>query len=1096
MWKILGARGRALLCAPALICLGSCDTTQPDVGTVAGSVTVEGSPLVGTELRLLGDTVVSRTTDHTGGYRFEAAGGTYLVEMTSHPADAAFTETSRAVTVGRGQVETVAFAGSWIRTSAIGGYVSTEWGPLEGLRVSASGPSAAEAVTDADGYFSLTGLRAGPYDVTLSGYDPERYAFAAVAAHVSPGVDERVSVDFSGVLQPPLAPVGVTAANDGAYRVVVGWQDLSSYETEYRVERRQGEAAWEVHRVMGADTDGMSDDDLVPGTSYAYRVQACNEVGCSEPTEEVQARTDQIPPAPPGPLEASSLDANTVLLAWEDRSFNEEGFHVSRSGPGQTTWVEVAVTVPGATAYTDAGLAPDSEYGYRVRSCNEAGCSTFTADAVAATPPLPPAPPDGLTAVAVGATRIDLAWHDGSENEDGFRLERRQGEQSTWAEVGQVGTDVTSYVDHDLVPGTPYSYRLRACNAGGCSAYTDEAGAETDQVPPPAPAALDATATGQDRIALTWIFDGLNANDIRVERRVEAAPDWIEVATKAPTAVSHVDQGLQVGTTYGYRLRACNEVGCSAYSPTASATTLAPPGDNLVIAAVHLTQAVQTLDGSVPLIADRDGLLRVFVTASAANTHQPDVRVRVYQGASLVETHTLPAPSTSVPTSADAGSLDASWNLIVPGHLVAPGLGVRVDVDPDDRVPETNETDNAHPSTGTFSFDVRAPSPFDIVFVPVRQSVNGLQGDPGDGSAFLTLASKLFPVSGFDVQLRAPYVTDAAELQSNDGNDAWAAVLSEMLALRAADGSSAHYYGVVKVGYSGGVAGMGYVGAPAAVGWDKQGGSGIAAHELGHNLGRRHAPCGGAGNPDPYYPYAGGSIGAVGYDPGSGVLRSPSTYKDFMGYCNPDWISDYTYEGILGFIESSSAPPASPLRAGEAGGLLIWGRIGASGAVLEPAFEVQAPPLLPERSGPYQVRGFDEQGRELFSVAFGGAELPPEAGGGRHFAMVLPLEEFDREALHSLRLDGPSVQVARVAPAAVGPGPTAVQLSAGATPDGTTTLSWDAERFPMALVRDATTGQIVSFARGGEVGLPSVGGELDVSLSDGVRSHARRLRIR
>jgi hypothetical protein len=1094
MWNILGARGRALLCVPAVIALGSCDTTQPDVGTVAGSVTVEGSPLVGIEIRLVGATSVSQTTDEAGGYRFEAASGNYVVEMATHPADASFVETSRTLTISRGQVETLVFTGSWIRTSAIGGHVSTDLAPLEGLWVIASGPSTAEALTDGEGHYSLTGLRAGAYEVTLDGYDPERYAFPSASAEVSPGIDETVSVDFVGVVRPPLAPVGVTAASDGPYEVAVSWQDVSSYETEYRVERRQGEAAWEVHLVVGADADGMSDENLIPGTWYAYRVRACNEVGCSESAEEAQARTDQIPPAPPTSLRAASVDANTVDLSWGDRSFNEDGFHVFRLDPGETTWAEVAVTRAAATAYTDTGLTPDSEYGYRVRSCNEVGCSTFTSDAAAATPPLPPAAPSGLAAVAVGSSQIDLVWHDGSENEDGFRLDRRQDGQSAWTDAAQVGADVTGYVDQGLVPGTAYSYRLRACNLGGCSAYTAEAGAETDQIPPPAPADLAATATGEDRIALTWTFHGPNAEDVRVERRVEAETDWVEVAVKEPTATSHVDRGLEVGTTYEYRLRACNDVGCSAHSPAASATTQAPPGDNLSIAAVHLTQAVQTLDGSVPLIDDRDGLLRVFVTASAANTHQPEVRVRLYLGASLVETHTLPAPSTSVPTSADPGSLDASWNLTVPGYLVAPGLAVRVDVDPDDRVPETNEADNAYPSSGTRSFDVREPPPFGIVFVPVRQSVNGLEGEPGDGSAFLTLASRLFPVSGYNVQVRTTYVTDAAELQSDDGNDAWAAVLGEMLALRAADGSSAHYYGVVKVGYSGGVAGMGYVGAPAAVGWDKQGSSGIAAHELGHNLGRRHAPCGGAGNPDPSYPYSGGSIGAVGYDPGSGALRSPATYKDLMGYCNPDWISDYTYAGILGFLERSGAPPASPIREASGPGLLIWGRIGASGAVLEPAFEVEAPPLLPTRSGPYRVRGLDDQGRELFSVPFQGAELPAEAGGGHHFAMVLPLDRFDRDALRTVQLDGRSVQVARTVPTAGGPG--LDQLSAGSTAAGETTLRWNAERFPMALVRDATTGRIVSFARGGEVRLPAVGPDLEVSFSNGVRSHARRLRVR
>jgi hypothetical protein len=48
----------------------------------------------------------------------------------------------------------------------------------------------------------------------------------------------------------------------------------------------------------------------------------------------------------------------------------------------------------------------------------------------------------------------------------------------------------------------------------------------------------------------------------------------------------------------------------------------------------------------------------------------------------------------------------------------------------------------------------------------------------------------------------------------------------------------------------------------------------------------------------------------------------------------------------------------------------------------------------------------------------------------------------------------------------------------------------------MALIRDARTGQILSFARGGTVTLPTSPDELDITLSDGVRSMRTRARPR
>jgi hypothetical protein len=63
-------------------------------------------------------------------------------------------------------------------------------------------------------------------------------------------------------------------------------------------------------------------------------------------------------------------------------------------------------------------------------------------------------------------------------------------------------------------------------------------------------------------------------------------------------------------------------------------------------------------------------------------------------------------------------------------------------------------------------------------------------------------------------------------------------------------------------------------------------------------MSRSHAPCGGAGGPDPSYPYAGGKIGVWGLDVATLAPKDPTVYVDLMGYCNPDWVSDYTYKNL------------------------------------------------------------------------------------------------------------------------------------------------------------------------------------------------------
>jgi hypothetical protein len=78
-------------------------------------------------------------------------------------------------------------------------------------------------------------------------------------------------------------------------------------------------------------------------------------------------------------------------------------------------------------------------------------------------------------------------------------------------------------------------------------------------------------------------------------------------------------------------------------------------------------------------------------------------------------------------------------------------------------------------------------------------------------------------------------------------------------------------------------------------------------HELGHNHGRPHAPCGGVSGSDddfpreaPYGSEAG--IGVQGFNVVDDELYRPfgeRDYKDIMSYCNPSWWSDYNWQNNL-----------------------------------------------------------------------------------------------------------------------------------------------------------------------------------------------------
>ncbi len=443
---------------------------------------------------------------------------------------------------------------------------------------------------------------------------------------------------------------------------------------------------------------------------------------------------------------------------------------------------------------------------------------------------------------------------------------------------------------------------------------------------------------------------------------------------------------------------------------TAGAICDNPEQVTVSLATVYLTQSVQTLSGSVRLVANRDALLRAFVTAEEPRGFfEPEV-VAVFAGPGGDEVHrvVMTRDANQIPAEADEGDLKLSYNAVVPAEVVTPGVRMVVEVDPEGDLPLAAESRTRFPEEGSDSLEVVAVPPMRLTLVPVVEaaqpdtSVLAWTRGVNRDSPHLGLLRHAFPFSEFNVFPHAVYTT-SLDLTTEDGQHG---LLNEMDALRTSEGGTGYYYGVA-ASVNGFVRGWGRLPGWVGIG---QASATTLAHEVGHNLNLRHAPCGNPANVEPTFPYRDGSIGVWGYDFRNGNTVSPDRSKDIMTYCTTrfrPWLSDFYFEKVIDYRanlagDAAGAGGAAAQPPGEM--LVLWGGVLGGEMRLDPPFSMRTTARLPEVSGPYRILASGADGRTLFSLVFAPGE---DEFGGKHFFFAVPIEPGWAGSLERITLVGP-----------------------------------------------------------------------------------------
>ena len=562
--------------------------------------------------------------------------------------------------------------------------------------------------------------------------------------------------------------------------------------------------------------------------------------------------------------------------------------------------------------------------------------------------------------------------------------------------------------------------------------------------------------------------------------------------------------GLVRGITPGTATIIARSVADPSKFATVTVTVTQNAGStaNLDIGAMYLIQSVQALDGSVKLVANRDAVARVFLRGSRTGIGAAVVRVRAFQGATLLQSfEATVTPALSV----DEGCCSA--NITIPANLIRAGVSILADADPQNLIAESNEADNMYPLNGTaMPLSVSTVPDFNVRLVPIRQSRTGQTGVAT--ASTLNVLKSVWPLGVVNVTTRTAMAMDYT--LNSQSFDEWGYMVRDLELARRLESSNMYYYGMVRVNYTSGVLGLaGGIPALSAVGVDEGTPFGPAeakftlAHEMGHTMGLRHAPCGGAAGPDPSFPFTDGRAGTYGLDIASGNVVKLPAGTDIMGYCDNQWVSLYNYRNVfdLRARNPNGVPASLATSANAVSVLMVSGAINSTQAKIEGAFAINAKSNKSDPNGRFVVEGFGANGKTLFAHRFTPFAVSDGRDGDEAFVVGVPLSDAvrDQVARVVVREVGGVRYDARVRNATLTAGSLDEQsLKSVRSTSGAMRVQWSPVATPMVIIRNPATGEVVGVSRSGDLDLSQFAGMTNVELlvTDGASSVRRMANTR
>ena len=350
----------------------------------------------------------------------------------------------------------------------------------------------------------------------------------------------------------PAAPVVKISNSSASGKPMLTWNAVYG-ATSYRIYRSTSRGSG--YSLLGTVTaTSYTNTGAKAGTTYYYRVKACNDTGLSPYSNVVSGKVKSVTPKPSAPVVkiGHSTASGKPVLTWNAVS-GATSYKVYRATSQNGTYSLLGTVT--TTSYTNTGAKAGTTYYYKFKAVNSAGESAYSNTVSGRAT---------VTTLTMGHSatsgKPQLTWKAVS-GAASYRVYRATTKNGAYTVINT--TKALTYTNTGAALGTTYYYKVEALNASGKSMGFS---AIVEGKVAPVLAVGYSSVSGKPQ--LTWkAVPG--ATEYQVYRSTQQNSGYTKINTT--TSTSYVNTGAKAGTTYYYRIVAVKGTAVSDFSNIVSA---------------------------------------------------------------------------------------------------------------------------------------------------------------------------------------------------------------------------------------------------------------------------------------------------------------------------------------------------------------------------------------------------------------------------------------------------------------------------------------------------------------------------------------------